>query len=129
MLGSASDNSRVVSLEFVTGVGKKRKFKFKGFNSINDAERIVGKTLFVQANADENINLISKNLLGFSIKNTGGKSLGMLKDIMWLPSNDVYVIENQSKEYLIPVIPEIVKYINHDKESITIVPIEGLLEW
>ncbi len=128
MLGSASDNSRVVSLEFVTGVGKKRKFKFKGFNSINDAEMIVGKTLFVQADADENINLISKNLLGFSIKNTGGKSLGTLKDIMWLPSNDVYVIENQSKEYLIPVIPEIVQYINHDKESIIIVPIEGLLE-
>lgn len=128
MLGYESDSSRVVSLEFVTGVGKKRKFKFKGFNSIDDAERIVGKTLFVQADADENINLISKNLLGFNIKNTGGKILGTLKDIMWLPSNDVYVIENQSNEYLIPVVPEIVKYVKHDERSITIVQIEGLLE-
>ena len=128
MLGSTSDSSIVVNLEFVTGVGKKRKFKFKGFNSVTDAKSIVGKTLFVQADADENINLISKNLLGFTIKNTSGVTFGTLKDIMWLPSNDVYVIDNNGKEYLIPVISEIVKSINYDKESITIVPIDGLLE-
>lgn len=128
MLGSTSGSSIVVNLEFVTGVGKKRKFKFEGFNSVNDAESIVGKTLFVQADANENINLISKNLLGFTIKNTDGITFGTLKDIMWLPSNDVYVIENSGKEYLIPVVSEIVKDINYDKESITIVPIDGLLE-
>ena len=128
MLGSTSDSSVVVNLEFVTGVGKKRKFKFKGFNSVTDAESIVGKTLFVQADADENINLISKNLLGFTIENTSGVTFGTLKDIMWLPSNDVYVIDNSGKEYLIPVISEIVKSINYDKGSITIVPIDGLLE-
>ena len=128
MLGSESDNSRVVSLEIVTGSGKKRRFKFKGFNTINEAERIVGKTLFVQVDADEDINLISKNLLGFTIKNTDKTNLGILKDIMWLPSNDVYVIENGSKEYLIPVVPEIVKNINHNEESISIAAMEGLLE-
>ena len=128
MLGSTLDSSIVVDLELVTGVGKKRKFKFKGFNSVTDAKSIVGKTLFVQADADENINLISKNLLGFTINNTSGLTFGTLKDIMWLPSNDVYVIDNNGKEYLIPVVSEIVKCINYDKESITIVPIDGLLE-
>ena len=66
--------------------------------------------------------------MGFTIKNTSGVTFGTLKDIMWLPSNDVYVIDNNGKEYLIPVISEIVKSINYDKGSITIVPIDGLLE-
>ena len=68
MLGSTSDSSIVVNLEFITQGLVKRKFKFKGFNSVTDAESIVGKTLFVQADADENINLISKNLLGSQLK-------------------------------------------------------------
>ena len=47
---------------------------------------------------------------------------------MWLPSNDVYVIKNGKKEYLIPIIPEVIKKIDHHKMSVVISPMDGLLD-
>ena len=128
MLGNSHDKSEVISLELITGFGKKRRFKFQGFDSLEDAEHMVGKTLYVQADANDDINLISKNLLGYEIVNINGDSVGMLKDVMWLPGNDVYVIENNKKEYLIPIIPEIVKNINYERKLIIINTMDGLLD-
>ena len=62
MLGTTSSQSKLIQLELITGVGKKRRFKFQGVDTLNDAERIVGKTLFVEASPDDNINMISKNI-------------------------------------------------------------------
>jgi ribosomal 30S subunit maturation factor RimM len=46
---------------------------------------------------------------------------------MWLPSSDVYVVKNGNDEYLIPIIPEVVKRVDHDQGIIMIVPMDGLL--
>ena len=54
--------------------------------------------------------------------------IGQLKDVMWLPTNDAYVINNGSKEYLIPIIPEIIKHFDHELQLIVIVPMDGLLD-
>ena len=47
---------------------------------------------------------------------------------MWLPNNDIYVIKNGSQEFLIPVIPEVIKRLDHDKKIILITPMDGLLD-
>ena len=54
--------------------------------------------------------------------------VGDLKDVMWLPSNDAYVIQNKDKEYLIPIIPELIKKIDHKFQRIIITPMDGLLD-
>ena len=95
---------------------------------MNDAERIVGKTLFVEASPDDNINMISKNLIGYNVVTDKGDMVGQLKDVMWLPTNDAYVINSGSKEYLIPIIPEIIKHFDHELQLIVIVPMDGLLD-
>jgi RimM protein, required for 16S rRNA processing len=64
MLGISSENSEVVRLELITGLGKKRRFKFRGVDNVKDAKSIVGKTLYAQTDTDDDINLISKNLIG-----------------------------------------------------------------
>ena len=72
---------------------------------LDQAERIVGKTLYVSTGCDESINMISKDLLGYSVVTDSGEKIGELKDVMWLPSNDAYVIHDGKKEYLIPLFP------------------------
>jgi ribosomal 30S subunit maturation factor RimM len=47
---------------------------------------------------------------------------------MWLANNDIYVVEGLEKEILIPVIPEVVKNINHSEKKIYIEPMDGLLD-
>ena len=128
LLGISSDKSEIIRLEFIAGTGKKRRFKFCGFNSENDAKKIVGKTLYAQTDSDDNINLISRSLIGYNIVTNDGSIVGDLVDVMWLPSNDAYVIKNDAKEYLIPIIPEVVGRIDHSKRRIFISPMDGLFD-
>ena len=49
MIGSTLDDAIKIIIEMVNGIGKKRKFKFSGFDSSTSAKKIVGMTVFVQA--------------------------------------------------------------------------------
>ena len=53
--------------------------------------------------------------------------VGNLMEILWLPTNDVYVIRNKDKEVLIPVVPEVITSISWENEQIVIIPMDGLL--
>ena len=128
MLGNTLEKSEEILLELIFGEGKKRQFKFKGIDSVIAAKGIIGKTLYAQANANDKINMISKNLLGYNVMTDNGDFVGILKDVMWLPSNDVYLIQSESKESLIPIIPEVIKGFDYEKGNIIIVPMEGLLD-
>ena len=129
LIGISVENFDIVRLELVSGIGKKRRFKFQGVNSILEAEKIVGHTLFVQADAEDEINLISKDILGYSVVTDSGYEVGILQDVMWLPNNDAYVIQSDKKEYLVPIIPEVIKKLDHKSQKIIISPMDGLLDW
>ena len=128
MLGYNDIRLEVVNLEFINGIGKKRKFKFQGFDSIIFAKKLVGKKVFIEASSQDKINLISKGLLGYEIVTDKGEKFGYLRDVMWLPNNDAYVINYAGKEYLIPIIPEIIISIDHISNQIYIKHMDGLLD-
>jgi len=53
--------------------------------------------------------------------------IGEVIDVLTLPANDVYVVKDGSKEYLIPAIKDVIKKIDLEEEFILIEPIDGLL--
>ena len=126
MIGSSIDQSNKVRVEMINGIGKKRKFKFSGFDSLDSAKTIIGKTIFVQTSLDSKINWISKNILDYKVMDESGNFLGQIIDVMWLPSHDAYIIEKDLKEYLIPIVPEIIKKVDYDNRNIIIKVIDGL---
>ena len=126
MIGSSADQSNKVSVEMINGIGKKRKFKFSGFDSLDSAKTIIGKTIFVQTSLDSKINWISKNILDYKVMDESGNLFGHIIDVMWLPSHDAYIIEKDLKEYLIPIVPEIIKKVDYDNRNIIIKVIDGL---
>ena len=128
MMGSSRSDLEEIVLDEIMGFGKKRIFKFNGFNSVNDAKNIKGKIIYKKVSKDEKINLISEDILGWDIIDSLGEKVGTLINIMWLPNNDVYIIKNGDKEYLIPVIEEIIKKVDYDKKKININLIDGLID-
>ena len=88
-------------------------------------EELVGKLIFALADEDE---ILPEEIIGFLVSTTEGKSVGILCDIMPIRDQDVYAIDSGKKEILIPAVPEIVREINFDSHTITIEPMEGLLE-
>ena len=126
MIGSSIDRSNKISVEMINGIGKKRKFKFSGFDSLDSAKKIIGKTIFVQTSKDSEINWISKNILNYKVIDESGNLVGHIIDVMWLPSHDAYIIEKESKEYIIPIVPEIIKQVDYQNRNIIIKVMDGL---
>ena len=127
-LGYSSEVSDKMTIEFIKGIGKKRRFKFQGVNNTEDAEKLIGQTLFVETIADDKILLICKELLGFKVSLADGSFVGILEDVVWLPANDAYLINNGCREILIPVIPEIINKIDSKNRTISINSMDGLLD-
>ncbi len=127
-IGKSPDATIALILEDTSGMGKKMRFKFEGINSIEAAEKMIGQTVYAFANDDDSINLIDSGLLDFKVITDGGDRVGVLKDVMWLPSCDVYVVDNGEREILIPIVEEVVRELNYENEYIMITAMEGLLD-
>ena len=126
-IGTSYNSLVSLKLEKTIGLGKRMRFRFEGIDSHNKAKNIIGKTIFASTNADDAINLIGSDLLGFNVVTSSGTLVGKLKDVMWLPSNDVYIVFNGEKEFLVPIVPEIVLSVNYEEEKILISSIDGLI--
>ena len=58
----------------------------------------------------------------------GKFDLNLYHDVIWLPASDVYVIQDESKEILIPVIPEVINRVDFQNKEIIITPMDGLID-
>ena len=126
-IGTSYDNLIDLKLEKAIGNGKRMRFKFEGIDSELKAKNIIGKTIYANTKADDEINLIASNLIGFDVVTDTDDSVGELKDVMWLPANDVYVVFNGEKELLIPIVNEVVLSVDYDRKEILIANIDGLI--
>ncbi len=66
-------------------------------------------------------------IIGLTVQLEDESVLGKIKTIFPTNSNDVYVVENGSKEYLIPAIEDVVVNIDLANKIMTIRLLEGLL--
>ena len=126
-IGTSYDNLIDLKLEKAIGNGKRMRFKFEGIDSEITAKNIIGKVIYASTKADDEINLIASDLIGFDVVSDTSEYVGELRDVMWLPANDVYVVFNGVKELLIPIVPEVVLSIGYEKKEILIANIDGLI--
>ena len=99
-IGNSFENVVNLKLENANGNGNKMRFKFKGIDSVEKAQDIIGKTIYINVAKEDEINFIGSELIGFEIITDSGDKIGDLIDVMWLPANDVYVVFNGKKTYL-----------------------------
>jgi len=127
-LGDSENSSEKVELLEKASDGKQVRCTFKGIDSRSEAEALNGKYIYASVTNEDMINQISSDLIGYTVVTGVGDIVGELIEILWLPVNDIYVIQNGEREILIPVIPEVVKSIYHDERAIEINPMDGLLD-
>jgi len=127
-IGFDENFAKDVKLTNVSGTEKKPRFHFEGLDSRDDAESMIGQLLFASINEKDPINLISPDLIGASVVTVSGEPIGKLVDMMSLPAHDAYVISNNNKEVLIPVVPEFIYSVDVIEGLVTISPVEGLLD-
>lgn len=67
-------------------------------------------------------------IIGLSVVTPDGEMIGRVTEIMETPGNEVYVVQGTDKEYLIPAVKPIIASIDLNTGTMTITPIDGLLD-
>lgn len=128
-MGFSRELTQEVTLESAPRSGPKSRYQFQGIHTRDEAEVLIGQTLFVPVADDDFIIMTSDQVLGYDVVTSDTEDLiGELVDILMLPANDIYVIDSGTREILIPVIPEIVKGLDESEGKIFISPMDGLLD-
>lgn len=106
--------------------------KFDGIDSINDAEKLVGKIIYIdkdEVELEEGRYFI-EDIKGLSVYDIDTDELyGKVINVIETGANDVFEIKSEDKILLIPKIDQVIKEINLEKGIILIKPMKGLFEW
>lgn len=101
--------------------------KLQGINTPEDAIRLRGQKVCIDRSKVQlpKGTVFIADLLGCRVLDDDGCEIGKIKDVLTMPSSDVYVIEGEHK-YMIPSVKEFVKEINVDEGYVRVHLIEGM---
>jgi len=105
--------------------------KLSGVNSRTEAEHLVGALLYVEPQARVRLprgRHFVHELVGLRVLDQDGRLIGIVKDVMKLPAQDVYVVNRNGREVLLPAVKEFVLGVDPDAGTISMKVIEGMLE-
>ncbi len=104
--------------------------KFKGINSIEEAETLLGKVLYFDKKdiALEEGQFFIDDIIGLTVQDIDTNEVyGKVTDVFTTGANDVFEVTGE-RVLLVPKIDQVVLEINLKKELILIRPLEGLFE-
>lgn len=102
----------------------------EGVDTMSRAEGLVGSRVFTEMSTLEKLpdgEYYWFQIIGLDVLTEEGRLLGKVAEILQTGSNDVYVVRDGSKEYLIPAIGQVVKLIDVSLGRMVISPMKGLL--
>lgn len=103
----------------------------EGINDINEAEKYKNKMLYIDRNdAEIDPNQVwQEDIKGLKVYDEYlNKEIGYVKDILNMPTYDMFVIKGSQKEHLVPDVDAFIKEIDIEKGIMTICTIEGMIE-
>ncbi len=105
--------------------------KFKGINTIEEAEKLRAKVLYVPRDTFDDLpegTYLIADIIGLEVVE-GDVSYGKITDCIQTGSNDVYIVENGiDKPLLIPALKDVIEEINLDEAYMKVKLPEGLLD-
>ncbi len=104
---------------------------FEGVDTAEKADALIGRSVAVwrdQLPQLEEGELYHCDLVGCRVETDAGRQLGAVEEILPTGSNDVLIARDGTREYLIPLIDEVVVEIDAVGKRIVITPMPGLLD-
>ena len=104
---------------------------FRNIETANAAEELRDQFLFVpkeHAVLPRTGSYFIDDIIGCEVFTEEEKAVGVVKDVLSLPANDIWSVWNGEKEMLIPAVQAIVRVVDTKNKRIVIHAVEGLLE-
>ncbi|MGH7816670.1 MAG: ribosome maturation factor RimM [Candidatus Binatia bacterium] len=119
--------------ELESSKAHKRNFliKLRGVNHIDTAQQCVGSLLLVGDAALEALEpgqYYQYQVVGFEVFDRHGVRVGKISALMSTAGGELFVVQGEQKEHLIPAVKEIVEKVDFLEKKIIIDPPDGLLD-
>lgn len=129
-LGMDDGEKVQMQVQSLRGHDSRLIIKFRECNSIDEAEKLRGQTVFVQR---KDFDVLPDGeyywfeVEGLQVYDEEGRYYGRVVEIMETGSNDVYVVQDGKREILLPMIESVVKAIDVKEQKLIFHVVEGLL--
>lgn len=126
----APDGSRVeLDVDYVRKYGNRMAIKFRGVNGPDDVGAYRNYVLQVPGDQvhplPDDVFYVFE-VIGMAVETASGDVVGKVVDVLSIPSNDVYVVDRNGEELLLPAARDLLT-IDRDARKIVVQEIEGLL--
>jgi 16S rRNA processing protein RimM len=123
---------RSFALENVRHVGFSHFIlKFKRLDTVDSVEKLVGKSLFLPLDLLPPLGeeeFYYHEVIGFEIEDRVLGKIGVIKDIISMPAQDLICVEYEQKEILIPIIHQFVPRVDRGKRVLYTDLPQGLVD-
>lgn len=117
-----SDQWQILTIEASKFHDQQLLVKFKEFNDPETARMYANIELSVDRDQlpELKTEVYWIDLIGCTVKNREGDTLGVVKNLLETGSNDILVVESEEKRHLIPYLDNIIDKVDLPKKSITV---------
>lgn len=111
--------------------GKVVVLELEGIDDRTDAEAYAGAQIYVHRSQLRDLaedEFYKEDVLGLLVKTEAGQTLGEVVGFIDTGSNDVLVISGHDEEHLIPLLSSVIKTVDLEARTITVVASEAIYE-
>jgi 16S rRNA processing protein RimM len=129
LIATADGSESSYEIDWVKPHTKTVLLSFKGVTNRNQAEALIGSSVYVDAAALPKLEGGSyywRDLIGMNVYTDENEYIGRLKSIVETGSNDVYVIKGEQKEILIPALESVILTVDIEHKVMRVNLPEGL---
>ena len=126
-----SGEARLLHIKAVAIRGASVYLHFDEIENKDEADSLAGAYINIRYDEIlpvENNTFYHFEVIGFEVVTSKGEYVGAVRKVLDLPANDVLMIQGKDREYLIPVVKDVIKKVDRESAQIVIEPIEGLLD-
>ncbi len=131
LAGKSEDKAVERKIEKVSPRGNDIYIKFQDVNDRNASEALVGHFLFVEETARKRLapgEFFVDDIIGMSVCDSRKKMLGVVRDVVRYPAQDVYLVKTGRSEVMVPAVRDIICDVDVKNRTIMIDPPEGLFD-
>jgi 16S rRNA processing protein RimM len=122
---------RPISFESTRPHGKRSYVvRVQGIDDRNTAEELIGGALFIaedEIDIDMPAHPLPFQIIGASVRSEAGEVLGTVKSVLQSAAHDVYEIQGEGGDFLVPAVPEFIVGFDREKNEIVLRPMPGLI--
>jgi 16S rRNA processing protein RimM len=103
--------------------------RFEEVTDRNGAEALLGSYLFVPASESPSLpegEYWTHDLIGSEMVTTGGRSLGLIEEVIHTVANDVWVARGPEGEVLVPALSDVVESVDLPAHRVVVHEVPGL---